>query len=153
MLQAKTIGSGFEIKNGQQKLLLADEKIELGELTVTEPGEYEAEGVEIVYGQAAALVIWDKLQTVYVFGTNKPTGFEKSQFSPCDVVIFSQSLPSLTKSFFNETLEQYDPSIVLVSSKTNVEEVKTSFKSEPVDTAKLSDQTIPEEGRDFIILT
>lgn len=153
MLQAKTIESGFELKNGQQKLVLADNKIELGELTVNEPGEYESEGVEIVYGQSAALVIWDKLQTVYVFGADKPTSFEKSQFSPCDVVIFSQSSPSLTKTFFNETLEQYDPSIVIVSAKTNIEEVKPSFKTEPTDTAKLSDQTMPEEGRDFIVLT
>ncbi|MCR4277560.1 MAG: hypothetical protein NUV80_05905 [Candidatus Berkelbacteria bacterium] len=153
MLQAKIIESGFELKNSQQKLVLAKDKIELGELTVNEPGEYESEGIEIVYGQSAALVIWDKLQTVYVFGTDKPTSFEKSQFSPCDVVIFSQSSPSLTKTFFNETLEQYDPSVVIVSAKTNIEEVKPSFKTEPTDTAKLSDQTMPEEGRDFIVLT
>ena len=153
MLQVKTIESGFELKNGQQKLVLNEHKIELGELTVNEPGEYEADGIEIVYGQSAALIIWDKLQTVYVFTDKKPTSFEKAQFSPCDVVIFSQSLPTLTKTFFNETLEQYDPSTVLSSTKTNTEEVKSSFKSEPIDTAKLSDQTLPEEGRDFIVLT
>src|SRR3990167_10353133 len=119
MLQVKTIESGFELKNGQQKLVLNEHKIELGELIVSEPGEYEAEGVEIVYGQSAALIIWDKLQTVYIFAAEKPTSFEKSQFSPSDVVIFSQSLPSLSKTFFNEALELYDPNLVVVSVKTD----------------------------------
>ncbi|SRR3989344_2489516 len=153
MLQIKTSEPGFEIKNSQQRLALSGEKINLGELVVDQPGEYEAEGIEIVYGESAALLVWDKLQLVYIFATNKITSFEKSQFSPCDVVIFSQSLPSLNKSFFNETLEQYDPSQVIVSTKTNIEEVKSSFKNEPTDTIKLSDQTMPEEGRDFTVLT
>lgn len=152
MLQAKTIESGFELKNTQQKLTLADRHIELGELTVDEPGEYEAIGVEIIYGQSAALIVWDKLQIVYVFGADKPTGFEKAQFSPSDVVIFSQSLPSLSKAFFNETLEIYDPNLVIVSAKSSIEEVKASIKSEPVDGAKISDQTMPEEGREYIVL-
>lgn len=152
MLQAKTIASGFELKNTQQKLTLADSRIELGELTVDEPGEYEADGVEIVYGLTAALIVWDKLQIVYVFGTDKPTAFEKAQFSPSDVVIFSQAIPSLSKSFFNETLEKYDPNLVIVSAKSNFEEVKGSIKSEPVDSAKISDTTMPEEGREYIVL-
>ncbi|MEK7202118.1 MAG: hypothetical protein AAB669_01130 [Patescibacteria group bacterium] len=152
MLQAKTNATGFELKNTQQKLTLAERKIELGELTVDEPGEYEADGVEIVYGQSAALIVWDKLQIVYVFGADKPTAFEKAQFSPSDVVIFSQSLPILNKTFFNETLEKYDPNLVIVSAKSDVEEVKGSIKSDPVESAKISDTTMPEEGREYIVL-
>lgn len=153
MVQAKATETGFELKNSQQKLLLDGEKLTLGELAVDEPGEYEAEGVEIVYGESAALIVWDKLQIVYIFGDKKPSAFEKSQFSPSDVVIFSQSITNLAKTFFNEALEQYDPSIVLASAKTNLDEVKSSFKSEPIETFKLSDQTMPEEGREFIVLT
>ena len=153
MLQAKTIETGFELKNSQQKLELASSKINLGELTVDEPGEYEADGIEIIYGESAALIVWDKLQLVYVFGDKKPSAFEKAQFSPCDIVIFGQSLPNLGKAFFNESLELYDPSQVVVSAKTNIEEVKSSFKAEPTDSFKMSDQTLPEEGRDFIVLT
>ncbi|MDP3992998.1 MAG: hypothetical protein Q8Q05_02175 [bacterium] len=152
MLQAKTTPTGFELKNTQQKLTLADNQIGLGELIVDEPGEYEAEGVEIIYGQSAALIVWDKLQIVYAFGADKPTPFEKAQFSPSDVVIFSQALPSLSKTFFNETLEIYDPNLVIVSATANLEEVKSSIKTEPVDSAKISDQTMPEEGREYIVL-
>lgn len=152
MLQAKTTPTGFELKNTQQKLTLADNQIGLGELTVDEPGEYEAEGIEIIYGQSASLIVWDKLQIVYVFGADKPTAFEKAQFSPSDVVIFSQALPSVSKTFFNETLEIYDPNLVIVSAAANLEEVKASIKTEPVDSAKISDQTMPEEGREYIVL-
>ena len=152
MLQVKTTETGFELKNSQQKLILTGEKINLGELTVNQAGEYEANGIEIVYGEQAALVVWDKLQLVYVFGDKKPSLFEKAQFSPSDAVIFSQTLPSLSKNFFNETLEQYDPSLVIVSAKTDLDEVGSSFKSEPVEILKLSDQTLPEEGREFITL-
>ncbi|MEK7534996.1 MAG: hypothetical protein AAB563_01135 [Patescibacteria group bacterium] len=153
MLQIKTVEEGFEIKNGQQRLILTGEKINLGDLDVSEPGEYESEGVEIVYGESAALIVWDKLQLVYIFGHEKPTSFEKTQFSPCDTVIFGRFLQTLGRSFFNETLEQYDPSQVVVSTKTNTEEIQSSFKSDPVDTFKMSDQTMPEEGRDFVRLT
>ena len=129
MFQVKTGENGFELKNSQQKLTLAGGKITLGNLSVEEPGEYEEGGIEIVYAEAATLVVWDKLQLVYVFGDQAPTPFEKAQFSPCDAVIFNQSLPSITKSFFNNTLEQYDPSLVIVSAKTELEEVRPSFKS------------------------
>src|SRR3989344_3920217 len=153
MLQVKTTETGFELKNSASRLSLVGEKIVLGEKTIDQPGEYESEGIEIVYGEQAVLIAWDMLQLVYVFDNNKPTSFEKAQFSPCDTIIFSQSLPSLSKSFFNETLEQYDPSTVLVSAKASIEEINSSFKSEPVESVKLSDQTIPEEGREFILLS
>lgn len=152
MLQIKTTERGFELKNSQQKLVLAGDEISLGELTVSEAGEYEADGIEIVYGEQAALVVWEKLQIVYIFNSNKPTVFEKTQFSPCDVVIFNQSLSALNKGFFNDILEQYDPNIVIVSAKTNLDEIRSTVKTEPIELAKISDQTLPEESREFIVL-
>lgn len=151
MIQVKTSENGFELKNGTPKLVLEAEKISLGGLIVDESGEYEAEGIELVYGQQAALIAWNKLQLVYIFGPDKPSTFEKSQFSLCDVVIFSSALPNITKTFFNETLEQYEPNLVIVSARTDLDEIQSLIKTEPVELAKISDKT-PEEGRELIVL-
>lgn len=153
MLQAKTTPQGFEIKNSQQKLSLADKVIELADTTINRPGEYEAGGIEVIYGQAAALIVWDKLQIVYVFSLDKTTAFEKSQFSPCDIVIFSQSLALLKKAAFNEALEMFDPNLVVVSAKNDLTEVQGLVKTPPSETAKFAAQFLPEEGREFIVLS
>jgi len=153
MIQAKTTEKGFELRNSQQKADLSDSIVEIGQMRVNEPGEYESAGIEIVYGNNAALIVWDKLQIVYVFKNELATTFEKNQFSPCNIVIFSSSITEINKSFFNATLELYDPSVVIVSSKSDINEVSSIIKVEPIESAKISDSALPEEGREFILLS
>jgi len=153
MLQIKTVERGFELKNAQQRVILDEPTISLADTVISRAGEYEAGGVEVIYGQTAALVAWDKLQIVFVFNLDKTTAFEKSQFSPCDVVVFGSSLPKLTKANFNDTLEMFDPKIVVIANKTDLSEIQPIIKVEPVESGKLASQSLPEEGREFIVLS
>ena len=146
MLTLKTAKDGLGIASGQNQLILAGNNLSLDELSVSEPGEYEKSGVEIVYGEQAALIIWEKLQMVYVFKGEKPASFEKSQFAPCDILIINDALAQMEKATFNELLEIYDPRIV-------VTKVSGTEVSEAVDNYKISTQSLPEEGRQFIALT
>src|SRR5580765_6893261 len=143
MLQVKSVERGFELKNGSQKVILDEPTVSLGDTVVDKPGEYEAGGVEVIYGQTAALVVWDNLQIVFVFSLDKTTAFEKSQFSPCDVVVFGSSLAKLPKTSFNEALELYDPKVVVVGTKTDITEVQSIIKSEPIESGKLAVSALP----------
>src|SRR5688572_27920455 len=97
---------GIELKQGQSTLVLSANSLKLGDQAFTEPGEYELSGVEVIYGTNSALIAWEGLQITYIFNASKPTPFEKTQFSPSDVMIFS--VESLNKADFNELLETYD---------------------------------------------
>lgn len=153
MIQVKSTDKGYELRNSQQKAALSGKLIEIGEMKVNEPGEYESDGIEIVYGENAALIVWDKLQIVYIFSTEKASAFEKSQFSPCDVVMFGNVITELTKGFFNETLETYDPNQIIISSKSDLKEIEPIIKTEPIESVKIASSLLPEEGREFITLT
>jgi len=153
MLQIKSISKGFELKNGTQKIVLDEPSVRLEDTVIDRPGEYEAGGVEVIYGQTAALVIADNLQIVFVFNIDKSTQFELSQFSPCDVIVFGSSITKLTKSYFNETLEAFDPKVVVISTKADRTEIESIVKVEPTDSGKLSIQSLPEDGREFIVIS
>lgn len=152
MLQLKKVERGLEVKNGPQTLILDEPSIVLADTTIDRAGEYEAGGIEVIYGQTAALIAWDKLQIVFVFSLEKTIPFEKAQFSPCDVVVFGSSLPKLTKAIFNELLELFDPKVVVIDAKTDISEVQSIVKVEPIESGKLASQSLPEEGREFIVL-
>lgn len=152
MLQVKSVSDGIELKGGLQKFSLNHSSVRLGDTVIDRPGEYEAGGIEVVYGQTAALVIWDNLQIVFIFSLDKTTVFESTQFAPCDVVIFGSSLAKLTKANFNDTLELFDPKVVVISANTDRSEVESLVKLEATEIGKLASQTLPEEGREFIVL-
>ncbi|OGD63100.1 hypothetical protein A3A71_03920 [Candidatus Berkelbacteria bacterium RIFCSPLOWO2_01_FULL_50_28] len=151
MLNLKSNSNGFEIK-GTEKLLLTGSKLSLGDLEVSSPGEYERGGVEIIYGQSASLIVWERLEIVYVFSGDKPSGFEKGQFSPCDILIIDGEATKMEKAQVNELLETYDPNMVVFRA-SHVPTGIDASKSEPVELLKLSAQTLPSEGREIVVLT
>jgi len=144
MLSLKSNPDGIEIKGSIRQVTLSSATISLGNSKITEPGEYEADGVEVIYSEQAALIVWERLQLVYVFGGKAPTSIERSQFSPCDVLIATKAFEGMEKAVFNELLEVYDPRIVLSQADES--------SAEAIDVFKISTQSLPEEGRVFIAL-
>lgn len=153
MLNVK-LGSKEQLVLSNKKLMVAlgGKSIKINENNFDRPGEYEIGGVEVIYGNQAALLIWEKIQIVYLFETAKATQFEKTHFSPCDVLVIGEEAGALTKQAFSDLLETYDPAAVIVSSKTVADEITASHKVQVVEAVKLTHQTLPTEGREIFIL-
>ena len=78
MIQLKRSSSGsYELTDKKQVVKLKEKTISLGEYQINTPGEYEQGGVEVIYSQSAALLVWDHLQIAYIFEATKPDAFEK----------------------------------------------------------------------------
>src|SRR5579872_1087268 len=114
-------GSLIELDDKKAIVSLDKDSINLAEESYRSPGEYEAKNIELVYGQSAALIVWEKLQIVYVFSLNPPSNFEKSQFSSCDVLIFNTD-EKIDKSKATTILDVYEPRAVIFSSKAEIED-------------------------------
>jgi hypothetical protein len=151
-LKSKKDG-GFELTNRQQTVLLEGSRVSFNDQSFTEPGEYEVEGIEIVYGTQAALLVWENIQFAYVFNADKPASFEKSQFAPCNVLILDAAVESLDKPKITELLEVYDPNVVVFGAEKSVAEIKDALKIEPQDILKLTESALPTEGRDLYLLS
>lgn len=151
MLQIKLNANGkYEITDKKVAAVLDGDTVTVQQQTISSPGEYEANGVEVVYGEKAALLVWERLQAVYVFTSETPKGFDKDQFSSADVIIVASEIQELTKEKVTELLEAYDPTVVIFSSNTKIDEsLAATLKVQTVPMAKLSEQTLPAEGREF----
>ncbi|QQG49610.1 MAG: hypothetical protein HZB70_02275 [Candidatus Berkelbacteria bacterium] len=154
MVQIRVAKNGeYELTDRSRTITLAGGKIKLEDQAFDEPGEYEVEGVEIVYGTQAALLVWEKLQIAYIFSADKPTSFEKSQFSPCNILLIDPAISTLDKPKTNELLETYDPNVVVFCFQTPIEEIQGALKIEDRDILKLTEATLPLEGRELYRLT
>lgn len=149
MLQIRPQKNGaVELTDRDKSLVIEHDKIRLGETEFSSPGEYEVEGIEVIYGQNAAMIVWEKLQTVVTFTADKPTAFEKSQFAPCSILIIDGQATQLDKPKTTELLETYDPSIVVFGPTVNVTEIQDALKIEERDGLKLNEAALPTEGRE-----
>lgn len=141
-------GGAVEIADRDKTLVIDGTVVRLGESEFSSPGEYEVEGVEVVYGSNAALIVWEKLQIVVTFQPEKPSAFEKSQFAPCSVLIIDGKTTELDKQKATELLETYDPSMVIFGQSTNTTDLEGSLKIEDRDVLKVSESALPTEGRE-----
>lgn len=137
-----------EVTDKDKSLTIEGNVIRLGETEFSSPGEYEVEGVEVMYGSGAALIVWEKLQTVVTFTTDKPTAFEKGQFAPCNILVIDGAATKLDKQKTTELLETYDPSVVIFSPSVDVSEIQNAIKIEERDALKLNEAALPTEGRE-----
>ncbi len=150
MVQIRSAKEGsFELTDRSHTLTLSGTNITLEDQSFNEPGEYEAEGIEIVYGNQAALIVWEKIQMVYLFNSDKPASFEKNQFSPCNVMLVGTAVDSLDKPKTTELLETYDPSIVAFSNISDIQGIQDALKIEEKDLLKITEATLPVEGREL----
>lgn len=155
MIQLKRSKSeSFELTDKKQIVILKEKIITLGEYTIDTPGEYEQGGVEVIYSKSAALLVWDHIQIAYIFEISKPDAFEKNQFSSTDVLLLSEDIKEITKDSLTMLTDSFDPRAVIISSKTEIEKsYKENIKPLEQSPIKLSAQSLPMEGRDYLILT
>lgn len=154
MVQLKrSKNNDYELSDKKLTVLLKEQTIILGNHSISSSGEYEQSGVEVIYATNAALIVWDHLQIAYVFSINKPDAFEKNQFSSTDVLLLSESIDEVNKDKLSALTDTYDPRAVIFGSKTPVEDgYKTTLKAIEQTPIKLATQTLPTEGRDYIVL-
>lgn len=144
---------GIELSDRQSTVRVEGATVTLGDLAITEPGEYEAHGIEVIYGTGAALLVWENIQIAYLFQNGQISQFEKSQFTPCQVLIISDTLTELSASSWASLLEAYDPNVVVASAATKLDaNLEKSVTFQETNQAKLAASTLPTEGRDFIKL-
>lgn len=149
MLLCKLTKSGeIELTDKKTTIVLGNNEATLGDQVFNSPGEYEHSGVEIVYGANALLLVWERLQIVYAFSVDAPTGFEKTQFSSCDVLIFDPTEGEISKTTLTPLTDAYDPSVIIFGAKPIEAATKDTLKIQAVDQVKLAAQTLPTEGRD-----
>lgn len=149
MIQVKLAADSYELTDKKATVSLKDSVISLPSNKITTPGEYEAEGVEIVYGERAALLVWERVQIVYVFSAETPQGFDLSQFSSADVLVVSPTITELSKEQFTAILDAFDPTVVIFSKTNGLDPAFTTvLKAQDVPNVKLSSQTLPAEGRE-----
>ena len=155
MIQLKRSSSGsYELTDKKQVVKLKEKTISLGEYQINTPGEYEQGGVEVIYSQSAALLVWDHLQIAYIFEATKPDAFEKNQFSSTDVLLLSEEIKEISKDQLTMLIDSYDPRAVIISSQTEIEKsYKENIKPLEQSPIKLSAQALPVEGRDYLILS
>lgn len=140
---------GLELTDKKATVTFDGTTINLSGDTFTSPGEYESNGVEVVYGQTAALIVWERLQIVYIFSTNPPTPFESAQFSSCDVLVVGPGETSIDKAVATPLFDAYDPTVIILSAGSNVDgSLKETLKTQETDQVKLTAATLPVEGRD-----
>lgn len=154
MIQLKRSKSGsYELSDRKLTVELNGKKINLADYPIDQPGEFEQGGVEVVYSTNAALIVWEYLQIVYVFRTNKPDQFEKNQFSSADVLLLDENLSELTKDVLSALTDVYNPRAIIFGEKTPIEPTyKATLKVVEQSPVKLAAQTLPMEGRDYIVL-
>jgi|GEM_PF-1287590 len=155
MIQLRlTKSNELEISDRKSTIVLTSGKINLNDQSIDQPGEYEDGGVEVIYSTNAALIVWERLQLVYIFNpTAQPTAFEKEQFSSCDALLLSPSDAPLSRAKLTPIIDEYDPKLVVATLQTTFEDgYKESLKAQETNTLKLTVQTLPVEGRDFYLL-
>jgi hypothetical protein len=154
MIQLKRSKNGsYELFDKKLTVLLTDREVQLGNYRISSPGEYEQNGVEVVYAINAALIVWDHLQIAYVFNADKPDSFEKNQFSSTDVLLLSENTGQISKDQLSVLTDVYDPRAVVFGSKTPIDDsYKATLKAVEQSPVKLAAQTLPVEGRDYIVL-
>lgn len=144
MLTVKRNGGGLVIAGRDQQIAITDRAITLDGLTINSSGEYEKNGVEVIYGHGAALIINEGLQIAVAF--EEPVGpFEKSQFTPCDVLI-----TPVTEGL-NKQLETYDPKMLILTEQLP-EGAGRNLSVVTVDQVKLTATGLPTEGREHFLL-
>jgi hypothetical protein len=154
MITLKRSGSDLQLADRQHTLTLSGAGLAFDGLEINQPGEYESAGVEVIYGDQAMLLVWEKLQIVYIFQVGKISAFEKGQFAPCDVVIFSPQIEKLDGPVTNQLLEDYDPSVVVIAQAVTLDQaLADTLKFQEGNQVKLASQTLPTEGRDFFLLS
>ncbi|HUD20517.1 MAG TPA: hypothetical protein VMQ44_00395 [Candidatus Saccharimonadales bacterium] len=154
MLALKTAKSnGFELTDRKVTVNLENAKVALGDEVFESTGEYEIGGVEAVYGQNAALIVWEQLQLVYVFNLQAPTPFEKEQFATCDILLLPDTLGELAKNIYTELLDAYDPRLVVFHKGLTMEKsFQEGLKLTETNLVKITEQTLPIEGRDLVVV-
>lgn len=151
MIQLKASKTGeYELTDKKVIVTLADHQVKIGEEVFSETGEYEVSGVEVIFGATAALVVWEQLHLLYLFGETTPSVFEKTQFASCDVMLIDKHIATLKKDLFEETLDAYDPRVLVIANSTTIEATsKESLQIQDSSLIKLAEQVLPTEGRDF----
>lgn len=140
MLQLKNSRDSLELSGRDLTVSLKSNQVAIGDVVIDSPGEYEAGGVEVIYGPGAALLAWERLQIVYVFNPELVGAFEKQEFSPCDVTIISQTKEAKT---VQQLLETFDPRIVVIDNTLSDEMIK----AEETKLVKLQSSSLPEADR------
>lgn len=151
MLQIKQLnGDSVEITDKKRVVTLSDASVKIDDQIINSPGEYETGGVEVVFGETGALIIWERIQMAYQFSTESSSDYDKNQFASADVLILGPALKELSKDQVNSWAETYDPSVIIAPGSIKlVELVPSAAKVQDLSPIKLSEQTLPTEGREY----
>lgn len=154
MIQLKRVGENVELTDKKSTVIIdaAARTIKIANHLISDTGEYEIGGVEVIYGNDAALLVWEHVQIVTLFSLYSPSAFEKEQFSACSVLLVPKLNEPSAKGALDQILQAYNPDLIVCAPGSLSEDYLGSLKASAQNTLKLSSATLPQEGRETVVL-
>jgi len=146
-------GQKFVIKTKQLTVKIG-EKINLGELEISEPGEYEVAGVQVDQIDGVIQIYAEGINVSHIKKGKVLTDDELEKLNGVDILLIGVGAEGFTETKTAlEMISQIDPAIVIPMAKGDVSEfTKEEGKNEPVDELKISKGELPQDDRQIVIL-
>jgi len=148
-------GQDFNLKTKNINVLLG-EKIKLGELEITGPGEYEVGGVQLEHFDGIVVTYAEGIAVGHIKRAAQFNQEELEKLSAIDVLLIGVGGGDFTENkAATEAITQIDPSIVIPMHGGNIEEfVKTEAATQlEKEDFKISKAELPQDERQVIVLT
>lgn len=146
-------GQKFNLKTKQLTVKLG-EKINLGDLEITQPGEYEVSGIQVDQIDGIIQVYAEGINVSHIKKGKILTDEELEKLNGVDILLIGVGGGEFTETKVAlEVIAQIDPAIVIPMSKGDLEEfIKEEGKNESIDELKISKGELPQDDRQIVIL-
>lgn len=146
-------GQNFTLKSKGANVILG-EKYKLGDLEITEPGEYEVGGVQLDWVDGVTQVYLEGMNVGHIKKGKVMSDDEMEKLDGINILLIG-----IGGSEFTETktaldvIAQIDPEIVIPMHNGKLEEfTKEEGGGEPKDELKITKNELPQEARQVVIL-
>lgn len=146
-------GQNFTLKSKGINVVLG-EKNKLGDLEITEPGEYEVGGVQLDWVDGVIQVYLEGMNVGHIKKGKVMSDEEMEKLNGINILLIGVGGGSFTetKTALN-VISQIDPQVVVPMHEGKLEEfTKEEGGGEPKDELKITKNELPEEARQVVIL-
>jgi hypothetical protein len=144
----------FSIKTKNQTIKLG-KNLSLGDLVITEPGEYESGGIQIEVIDGIVEVFAEQISIGHIKKTKSLSDHDLEKLNNIEILLIGVGGGQFceTKSAI-EIISQIEPNLVIPMHDNNLEEFakEEGVSTQGVDNFKINKSELPQEERQIIIL-
>jgi hypothetical protein len=147
-------GQNFTLKSKGTNVVLGD-TMKLGDLEITEPGEYEVGGVQFDWTDGIIQVYLEGMNVGHIKKGKLLSDEEMEQLNGINILLIGVGGESFTETKTALSLiSQIDPGIVIPMYTGKIEEFakEEGASGEPQDEFKIIKNELPQEARQVVIL-